>query len=630
MTRMVLALAVLFGSTAFASAQIVNPRVTTDSSIDCSSAQAVVKQITRPGMTDEEKAVACWRFMLDHFYHWYNFKSPDSFTDERDFARMINSYGYGPCFVVAPVQTALWEAAGLRTRCWTITGHTIPEVYYGGAWHLLDPDARAWHRKADGQIASIEELSKDPSLFANPKEKSDPYYPFGAPDVVCRPLDPWGPPSRMMDLYASTRDNYRFNKRAVMGHPMYLTLRPGERIVLSADNEGQFYDPGLPKDRKDTAPTDVTRQHTYGNGHLIWEPNFLKTPLSQSLWTGSRNLKDDKNGHLAPVDPAKPGIAVFRVWCPYAILGAELGFGIYQPGPGLPNARAEVSTDDGRSWQALEALTVDGSGGGNWYSGIRPRVLAGRYSYLVRITTEKAPLYGWRTDTLFQLAPLSLPRLKVGKNKVTVFRGPDEGVVALTLANGNEAKPEYIVESKGLKPKALAPATYDEPGYAVFKLTAPAELTALSIGGHLTMDPGRNQYIEAFYSLDGGKSWTSVWRLAQNTNPENSSFEEDVRVPIENSGVTEALVKFAMRQNSKYFGVNSVRLYAFYRQPQPKDAKMDLKLVWQEKTGDTWTDKERALVVSAFPQEFDLECAGDAVRLKRIEMDNAALQRQGP
>ncbi|KPJ72397.1 MAG: hypothetical protein AMS14_07795, partial [Planctomycetes bacterium DG_20] len=45
---------------------VVNPRIATDSSIDCSSAEAVVKQIITPGMTDEQKAIACWRFMRGH------------------------------------------------------------------------------------------------------------------------------------------------------------------------------------------------------------------------------------------------------------------------------------------------------------------------------------------------------------------------------------------------------------------------------------------------------------------------------------------------------------------------------------------------------------------------------------
>ena len=160
--RWMLALLAVTLATAAAGGQVVNPRITTDSSIDTSSAEAVVKQILRPGMTDEQKAIACWRFMLDHFYHFYPPREPDTAGDSRDFQKAINSYGFGPCFYNAPVLTALWDAAGFKHRSWTVTGHSIPEVFYDDAWHMIDADARAFHRKKDGAIASVPELAGPP------------------------------------------------------------------------------------------------------------------------------------------------------------------------------------------------------------------------------------------------------------------------------------------------------------------------------------------------------------------------------------------------------------------------------------------------------------------------------------
>ena len=243
---------------------VVNPRITTDSSVDCSSAEGVLKQIITPGMTDEQKARACWRFMLGHFYHWYPPYEDNAYEPVRDFAKAVNSYGYGPCFTNAPVLTDLWVAAGFETRSWTITGHSIPEVFYDGAWHMLDADARAWHRKADGRIAGVEDLAGDMTLFTAPKEKSDPYYPFGAPDVAVAPLDPWGPPSKMMDLYASRRNNYRYNSRAVLGHPMYVTLRQGETLSYGWANRGKWF--VFAKDGSwgfDTVPVARLNEHLY-------------------------------------------------------------------------------------------------------------------------------------------------------------------------------------------------------------------------------------------------------------------------------------------------------------------------------------------------------------------------------
>jgi hypothetical protein len=597
---------------------VVNPRVTTDSSIDCSSAEAVVRQITKPDMTDEQKAVACWRFMLDHYYHWNAPKEPEVFQEVRDFAKEINSYGFGPCYVNAPVVTALWEACGFETRCWTITGHTIPEVKYGGAWHLLDADARGWHRKADGGIASVEELAADPRLFTEPKEKSDPYYPYGAPDAAVKPFKHWGPPSKIMDLYASRNDNYAFNRRAVMSHPMYLTLRQGEKIVLSSANEGKWYQfPGLDDEDKKTGPVEVDRKVTYGSGRLGYNPDLKKVSTAELLWLGSKNVKLD-GGKLVAEKEGEPAVAVFRVWSPYVLVEAKVSAAL--AGEGKP--KVELSVDGGAAWAEPADSELKGGGGASGLVLALNTQIAGRYEYLLRFTLDKSALAGLTFDSTFQLAPLALPRLKVGKNKVTVFRGPDEGHVQLCLGPGKVGKERYLVESLNIEvPKSLAPEKWGEPAFAVFKLSAPAELTALSLGGNLSFNTAKDQLIEFLYSLDAGKTWTTAFKYSENANRDHSQFEMDKHIRLDNAaGAREALVKIAMQRNSKYFGISQLRLYAFYQQPQPEGARLAVELAWQEKTGDKWEEKSKSLIAGKFPQEFEIECGGEAVKLARISM----------
>lgn len=604
-----------------AEAQVVNPRLTTDSSIDCSSAEAVVRQIVKPGMTDEQKAVACWAFMLDHYYHWYPPREENVPTDVRDFAKAVNSYGFGPCFVNAPVLSALWVAAGFETRCWTITGHSIPEVNYGGAWHMLDADARAWHRKADGQIASVEELAADPKLFTAPAGKSDPYYPFAAPDVVARPLEPWGPPGKMMDLYLSRKDNYRYNRRAVLGHPMYLTLRPGEKIALRRENAGKWFQfGGMPESAVTNGPIDVSRTVTYGNGTLAWQPDLRKVAADRLLWLGSGNVAL-ADGKLVPQKAGEPAVAVLRTWCPYVLVEAAVGLAMSRE---AANAKVEISVDGGAAWAELPPPAAIATSALTARYELAAQV-AGRYEYLIRVTWSGGALERVAFDSTFQLAPLALPRLKPGANKVTVLRGPDEGVVQLVLGNNKEAKERYIVAKQGMAEplKSIQPAVYGEPAFVVYKLTAPQALTALSIGAQVSMDAATNQHFTARYSLDGGKSWRDVWRLADNDNRQNSQFEMDERVTLENpAGAREALVKFDMLRNSKYFSIPGIRLYGFYKEPQPEQAALDVTIAWQEKRGETWVDQTRSVRAAAFPHTFDLVCNGEAVRLARIEMNS--------
>lgn len=613
------AILLVSGMSVFAAAQVVNPRITTDSSIDCSSAEAVVRQITKPDMTDEQKAVACWKFMLGHFYHWYPPKEENVPEQVRDFAKAINSYGFGPCFLNAPVLSALWEAAGLETRSWTITGHSIPEVKYGGAWHMLDGDARAWHRKADGQIASVEELAADAKLITDPAEKSDPFYPFAAPEVVARPLEPWGPPGKMMDLYLSRKDNYRYNRRAVMGHPMYLTLRPAEKLTLKRENEGQWYVFGdMPSNAVNSGPIDVSKTITYANGHLLWPVDLKRITADQILWLGSSNVKL-ADGKISLEKEGVPGVAVLRTWSPYVLVQAKIALTCV----GATPPKVELSCDSGAAWSDLPAVWTPAQPDQQTALISLSKEIAGRYEYLLRITMDSGALAGASFDSTLQHAPLALPQLKVGANKVTIQRGLDEGVVQLVLGNSRESKARYIVDKAGFAEplKSIQPAAYQEPAFVVYKLTAPQPLTALSIGANVTMDVGTNQHIAASYSLDNGKTWTEVWRIADNANSHNSQFEMDRRVTVENpAGVKEALVKYDLRRNAKYFAVAGVRLYAFYRQPQPADAGLNVTITWQEKTGSVWAEKKHSVVADKFPYAFDLTCGGESVRLSELAL----------
>jgi len=647
--RLALAAVAVLVLSSLASAQtIVNPRITINNSIDCSSAGEVVKQIVKPDMTDEQKAIACWRFMLDHFYHWFPPVEDNSAEPVRDFAKAINSYGYSPCFGNAPVLTDLWEACGFKTRSWTITGHSIPEVFYGNAWHMLDADARAWHRKADGQIASVEELAHDAKLFTEPKEKSDPYYPFGAPDVAIAPLVPWGKPDKMMNLYLSTGDNYRYNKRAVAGHAMYLALRQGETLTLSPENVGKwFVFSGLPKDmvwknarladeqpvetKLDKGPVDVSGKITYGSGTLNWAPDFKKIKQEDLLWLGSENVQL-KDGKLSAVDAAKPAVAVFRVYCPWVLVEGKCYVD-------KSFDKAEISTDGGVSWVAPTEKTPCGDKCGGTQCFSFPTIVP--FPASTKAPAEggnasgakgaTAPVAFVEFENTFQVAPLSLPKLVPGRNTIKVYRGPDEGVVQLVLAGNKAAKERYIVETAALNtPNSLAAKVPTQPGYAVYKLTAPANLTAISIGGNISISRGPIPFVQGEYSFDSGKTWTQAFKLDKNENPNNTQFEEDVRVAVPQGVATkEAWFKYTIagdkeHKPGKQAGtLEAIRLYGYYRLPQPEGVKLAVELNWEEKVADQWHPKKYGVVVEKFPTDLMPDLGGEQVRLKSIVFKQA-------
>ncbi|MHC4917689.1 MAG: hypothetical protein ACYTGB_19615, partial [Planctomycetota bacterium] len=340
-----------------------------------------------------------------------------------------------------------------------------------------------------------------------------------------------------------------------------------------------------------------------------------KIAPEQLFWLGSKNVAL-KGGAIVPAKAGEPAVAVFRVWCPYALVEARVALGASGGRP----AKLEVSFDGGAAWNEVPAASWKGT------VADVTKFVSGRYEYLLRAPVDKG-LSPVSFDNTFQLSQLALPRLRPGKNKVRVLRGPDEGHVQIVKAKGKHRKERYVVKSEGLEEKGMRPAKRDcSKAYGIYKLTAPAELVALSIGANLTMDPGKGaQYIEALYSIDDGKTWTSVWKRPNHRNWGNSQFELDKRIELENrTGAKEALIKFEMARGSKYFGVNAVRLYGFYKQPQPAGAKLDVEVAWEEKKGEEWkAGGSKKVAAEQFPHEFEVECGGDAARVSKITLKPA-------
>ena len=54
-----------------------------------------------------------------------------------------------------------------KAQVWEIRHHTVAEIQYDGAWHMLDPDCHLFFLGKDNRtIASIEEIEKDLAFYA--------------------------------------------------------------------------------------------------------------------------------------------------------------------------------------------------------------------------------------------------------------------------------------------------------------------------------------------------------------------------------------------------------------------------------------------------------------------------------
>src|SRR4029078_10802963 len=199
-----------------------------------------------------------WRFFLTDgrfvkpgfWYHIAGWAYEEPKGEVLDPVKLLNSSGFGLCYHIAPLLESVFEAGGFAdARVWFLTGHTVAEVFYDGAYHYFDSDMLGYNPIGSGPlkqrpVASVRQIEQDGQIILNklagPKQvdpgKAD--YPWYPADVRENAI-----PS-LAALFTTTRDNWVFPfTRYAEGPTMDYTLRPGERIIRyfhPADDQKYF------------------------------------------------------------------------------------------------------------------------------------------------------------------------------------------------------------------------------------------------------------------------------------------------------------------------------------------------------------------------------------------------------
>src|SRR5262245_17174737 len=138
---------------------VSNIKVLTSKTPDVSSLEAWKESFIKERMSDREKALAI--FNCEVAFQHADFPPIECLQREDwvlDPIKMFNVYGYTMCTVSAANMACLARYAGLPARVFTVRDHLVPEFYYDGAWHMLDADLLHYFPKADGSIASLQEV----------------------------------------------------------------------------------------------------------------------------------------------------------------------------------------------------------------------------------------------------------------------------------------------------------------------------------------------------------------------------------------------------------------------------------------------------------------------------------------
>jgi len=619
-----------------ASAAVRGAWATTDRTVDCSSFASIAKDIIKPGMSDEQKAIAMYHFFRQRVYHYRNL--PES----REPLKTVNILGNTLCGSQATCMKGLLASIGLKARVVSHPGHTFYEVFYDGQWHGYDTMTNfyVFTRGPKRTVASFEQLHDDPTLIRDAEKEGR----------ACPNICPCGdkPESfaqktRLTDYTPQTSDWSVKDYQLRLGEEIVRSWRPeGKPLPGSYRNSDpgplhtcgtrdrraepflfKFWEPyGIPK----FGPSTTVSYRHYFNGHINYSPDLTR---EQSVLDGSATLDEAKVTSSGLVGP---GTYSFSVGCPFYVTGGVLLF----EADCAKEDSVEVHVDQhGGGWQKL---FTGGRPGEKLYRVPLDRAVArsgvGRHQYNVRIVLgEQSTLKNMYLRTWFQHNAMAAPHLMPGKNNVTVEVANEDALKAapLTLVYRYRDAPNWdgpvkTVERRIVRSAETLPVTlpetdklpqmcdltlrYGELGWTPPKQVRPDRVIAdftqqKGIGGWQADDPLK-------VSHDG--QGLLVVCLGKETYPQISldGLKEDwsdfeaVVIELENLGREPQTIVFRARSNDTNDQRTDVN---FEVQPGPAELRVPLKSLRKTQV-DT--------ITKIYLMTYEVPEGGCRVRVKRI------------
>jgi len=588
-------------------------KVLSDKVPDVSSMEAWKSSGLKEGMTDEQKALAVWETVV-RFRH--QDVPPHEFLQEEgdvhDPIKTFNVYGYGMCCCAASNIEALSRYAGLDARGrGGFIGHSLPEVYWDSAWHTLDASLISYFPKADGKLASIDEIvagvkdwvAKNPDYRRNGGKLMEFMRGGGwrkGPEILSRcpfyddngwlPAATHGWCSTMQEFDCDTPFVYEYGYS--QGYQVNIQLRPGERLTRNWSNRGlhvnmmEAESPGCL--RTPVGEGDLRYAPKYGdiapgrvgNGTLEYQPPLADPGLRSSALTFD-NLASKGEDNTAPAlhvkDPAAPGVLVIRMPSSYVYLSGELRLtATVGEGGGV---EAFLSDNNGLDWKQAMAVTQSGER----TLSLTPWVYR-RYDYRLRFVLrgKGTGLDALRITHDVQLSQRALPALGEGKNTITFSAGPPEGTVTIEGNTSQEsARGKQIVYTEfhpvlnGLAEQFMRVGDTGK-GDVTFLIGTPGEMTRLRFGCHYRARDARD-FWAAQVSFDGGKTFKPVDRFEGPTQGKSKYLTFSDIPP----GTREALLRWSGEQRNTTCIFN-FRIDADYREPSGGFRPVKATYVWDE------------------------------------------------
>jgi hypothetical protein len=484
------------------SAEVLCPRVTSEHNADTTDLKRFRHYERWKDKTGEELAIAVWQYLCSAetgLYHMNTVnEGPDpwgEYSTVRDPIKLLNIYNVGYCGIFGPVMDGVFQGVGFEDgRAFGVSGwnHCTTEVWYDGRWHYFDLDVRGALRQPDGSIASVAEARKNRNLWVSPSPRIQPFFPKD-PDKA-----------RVFEIYRDSRiDNfYRWFQR---GHTMDFRLRQGESLTRwwhpqdGRWHHQEAYNTGFVRRLLEQEPRGYKSNHpdfsiwTQGNGLWHYAPNLTNasTDFDDGI-ESAENLSPGSDGLI--LTEKGSGEAVFEFFTPWIIvpqvnrlddpdddaLASVISLDASRP------IEILVSLDHGKTWLTVNSIPVGES------DTDLTRWVKGNFGFLLKLRASgragETILRRMHVDTWVQVAPISLPRLKSGRNRCCYEIGDRYGQATRpTLVQPNVADPQDLKKYAVEMPQDydLQRKTSRIRGDLIVRLDAPPQTSIdwLTVGG---------------------------------------------------------------------------------------------------------------------------------------------------
>lgn len=384
------------------------PKVVVNGRGDWGTLESMAAEFTRGARTQQEKALFLWEHVRHARYHCSPLFPDDEFHDP---VRLLNCYGLNLCDDLGYAGSVLFRAAGLGTPAnpedpfvRALHGHVQVETMIDGRFAFIDFDEEVFHLDRENRgLVSGDECMHDHDLA----RREVHYGPeFGG----------WDGSETNAALFGPDDEKVR---HFVQGHTMEYTLRPGEQVELRWDNAGKYVCHSAEWDH---------RPPYFGNSKLTYVPRLGPGVYREGI-AAERDIAPAGAG-LAGVSPEAH--LVYEIRSPWVICGGtvQAAFGVATEQDRVSVALALPGGEPKPVWQARGpgelnvTIALD--------EALVPHQAPAKYAYRLVVGLHSAPgsagaaVRGLRFETDVMAAPLSLPRLRLGENRV-VYTDLNEG-----------------------------------------------------------------------------------------------------------------------------------------------------------------------------------------------------------